>query len=117
MYSFMGIGTTLYGKRQVHPDGSYVSTKWFIIFFMPTFPICSYRVWRGETNFTGVPLVIWGHKTYYQLIKVGLDKRQVFLTYMVPIASVLTMSTGAVNPLLPIVGLVFFLIAFDKLNR
>jgi hypothetical protein len=32
MFRFNGIGTTIYGKREVNPeDGSYVVTKWFAI--------------------------------------------------------------------------------------
>ncbi len=30
MYSFNGIGTTFYGKKELKNDGSYKTTKWFI---------------------------------------------------------------------------------------
>ena len=42
--SLNGIGTTLYGKRDVEPDGSYIATKWFI-FFVANYSISSlYRI-------------------------------------------------------------------------
>jgi hypothetical protein len=39
-----GCGTALYGKRDFEPDGSFVTTKWFVAFFMPVFPAASMRV-------------------------------------------------------------------------
>lgn len=80
MYSLNGIGTTLYGKRDVHPDGSYIATKWFILFLLPIIPLCSYRVWRGETK---ASFPIPGAKTEYKMIEVPLNWRQVFNTYAV----------------------------------
>ncbi|HZX30254.1 MAG TPA: hypothetical protein VFF03_02785 [Rhodocyclaceae bacterium] len=42
--SINGIGTTFYGKRDFQSDGSYVTTKWFILAFLPIFPSYSLRV-------------------------------------------------------------------------
>ncbi len=45
MFTFNGIGTKLYGNREVDPsNGSYVTTKWFTIFYLPIFPLGSFRV-------------------------------------------------------------------------
>lgn len=42
--SFQGIGTMLIGKRDFYTDGSYITTQWFVLFFVPMFPIRSLRV-------------------------------------------------------------------------
>jgi hypothetical protein len=81
MRSVNGIGTTLYGKREVSPsDGTYIATQWFIIFYLPIFPLASYRVRRGKTR-PGflLPSLI----TDYQLSRVRLNWRQVLNTYLV----------------------------------
>lgn len=79
MYSLNGIGTSLYGERNVEPDGSYVATKWFIFFLLPIFPLGSYRVWHGDTKAT---LFLPGAKTGYRMVKVALNWRQVVNTYL-----------------------------------
>jgi hypothetical protein len=53
--TFNGIGTTFYGKRAFEPDDSFVTTKWFVIGFVPIFPMGSLRVRELET--TGVPFL------------------------------------------------------------
>jgi|SRR3989344_2358710 len=82
MYSINGIGTTLYGKRDVNPaDGSYVATEWVVIFFLPILPVGSYRVWRGETKAGFSPLP--GSKTSYRIVPVKLNWGQVLNTYLI----------------------------------
>ncbi|MDB4992412.1 MAG: hypothetical protein JWL75_657 [Parcubacteria group bacterium] len=81
MYSFMGIGTTLYGKRHIESDGSYVATKWFILLLLPIIPLGSYRVIRGETKSTFIPGVIIGASTQYHLAKIPTAWSQVMATY------------------------------------
>jgi len=53
--SFRGFGTRFHGKRDFRSDGSFVSTKWVIIFWIPVVPVTSARVsldcdlpWWGE---------------------------------------------------------------------
>ena len=43
-YSINGIGTAYYGKREKAEDGSYITTLWVILVFIPLLPIGSYRV-------------------------------------------------------------------------
>ncbi len=43
-YSFQGIGTEFIGERDFAPDGSYVTTEWFVFLAIPVFPIRSLRV-------------------------------------------------------------------------
>ncbi len=80
MYSLNGVGTTLYGKREIEPDGSYIATKWFIFLLLPIFPIGSYRVWRGKTKAT---FFLPGAKTEYRMIKVQLSWKQIVNTYLI----------------------------------
>lgn len=42
--SWNGIGTSIYGKRDFRPDGSFLTTKWLIAYFVPIVPIKSVRV-------------------------------------------------------------------------
>lgn len=51
--SYNGIGTTYYGQSQFESDGSFVTTKWFVIGFFPLIPMSSARVQYLGT--TGIP--------------------------------------------------------------
>jgi hypothetical protein len=42
-----GSGLALYGKRDVNPDGSYIATKFFVLFLLPIVPVASYKIWRS----------------------------------------------------------------------
>ncbi len=80
MYSLNGIGTTLYGKREVNIiDGSYIATKWFIIFFLPIIPLGTYRVW--EINATPPKFYREGN-TKYKMEGVELNWKQIVNTYL-----------------------------------
>lgn len=73
-----GIGTTLLGKREINPDGSYIATKWFIFFLLPIFPINSYRVLPNKPEIGYMKQV-----TSYSIFeKVPFSKRQVVNTYL-----------------------------------
>ena|ERR1700722_13394667 len=41
---FHGIGTMAYGQRDYWPDGSFVTTEWFVLAYVPIIPICSKRI-------------------------------------------------------------------------
>jgi hypothetical protein len=43
-----GMGSTLIGHSEPRDDGSYVTTEWFTILWIPVFPVCRYRVTRHE---------------------------------------------------------------------
>ncbi len=43
-FSINGIGTTYFGKGDYEADGSYVTTKWFVLGFVPLIPLGSVRV-------------------------------------------------------------------------
>lgn len=42
--SHNGFGTTIYGKRDFLADGSFVTTKWVVFFWIPILPLSSMRV-------------------------------------------------------------------------
>lgn len=49
--SINGIGTTFYGQAGFEPDGSFITTKWFIFAYLPIIPMGSLRVrYAGETK-------------------------------------------------------------------
>lgn len=75
--SWNGLGWTLYGKADVHEDGSYITTKWFILFFIPVIPLGSYRVLAGDTQLNAV-----GSSTAYEMVKVKFNVGQVVQTYL-----------------------------------
>jgi hypothetical protein len=83
--SLNGIGTILYGKRDVELDGSYIATKWFIFLLLPIIPISSYRILPGATKIFGLT----ESTDYLRFDKVKLNKKQVFNTYLVIIIAFL----------------------------
>lgn len=49
MSSINGFGTTFYGECDYQPDGSYISTYWLILAFIPIIPLYSARILYSET--------------------------------------------------------------------
>ena len=94
MFRFNGIGTTIYGKREVNPeDGSYIVTKWFTVIYFPIIPLGSYRVIKVKQNFfAGSPK--------YQMRDAPLSVKQIIFTYAawcsIPAAMVVLVLIGAV---------------------
>lgn len=94
MFRFNGIGTTIYGKREVNPeDGSYIVTKWFTVIYFPIIPLGSYRAIKVKQNFfAGSPK--------YQMRDAPLSVKQIIFTYAVwssiPAAMVVLVLIGAV---------------------
>jgi hypothetical protein len=43
-FTFRGIGAMHYGRRDFQPDGSYVTTLWFVCLYLPIVPIQSKRI-------------------------------------------------------------------------
>lgn len=47
-FTLNGFGTTFYGKRDFRADGSYITTEWIVLAYLPLIPIRSLRVsYRG----------------------------------------------------------------------
>ena len=81
MRTFNGTGMMLYGMRDVNPDGSYIATKWVTILWLPIFPLGSFRVWPGKTEYGGI--VVARSSTPYKLAKANFNWAQVAATYLV----------------------------------
>jgi tetratricopeptide (TPR) repeat protein len=47
MSTFNGIGTMLHGRDDVRPDGTYVSTLFLVVIFLPVLPLSAYLVADG----------------------------------------------------------------------
>ena len=68
--------TKYYGATEHGSDGSYVTTNWFVIFYLPILPIESLRVIEeGSTNY-----IIYNSQQY-RTMKVRLNKKQILRTY------------------------------------
>jgi hypothetical protein len=74
MYNYFGTGTMLYGKRDIHPDGSYIATKWLTICFFPIGAIDSYRVKVLDMSLGNIS---------YEMKKVDKNWRQILNTVLI----------------------------------
>lgn len=53
-FSANGVGWTYYGQREFGADGSFITTEWFIVFYIPIFPLRSYRaISHGRDSIVG----------------------------------------------------------------
>ena len=75
LIAFNGCGQTFVGKREFRPDSSYVTTLWFVAFFLPIFPLRSSRVFYMGS---GASL---GSSRYLILSESGLNWLQVIYVY------------------------------------
>lgn len=78
MGSVNGIGTTLYGKREIETDGSYIATKWVIFLLLPLFPISSYRVLPNKPKIDFITQIT----EYSRFEKVKINIKQVINVYL-----------------------------------
>lgn len=42
--SINGMGSTLIGRWEPHDDGSYLTTEWLTVLWVPIVPVCTYRI-------------------------------------------------------------------------
>jgi hypothetical protein len=81
-YTFNGIGTTFYGSADRRADGSYVTTEWFVLFYLPVIPIRSVRVVKEEKG-SSVYVVVFSHnETKLLLQPAPFHWRQVLRTFL-----------------------------------
>lgn len=76
MSTLNGIGTKFYGATDYGSDGSYVTTNWFVIFYLPIAPIESFRVIEEDST----NLIVYNSQQY-RAVKVRLHKQQILKTY------------------------------------
>lgn len=67
----------VYGERDYWPDGSFVTTEWFVIAWVPIIPIISKRISYTENN----PLATYDSSGFYVYEDLPLVRKQVLLTY------------------------------------
>jgi hypothetical protein len=77
--TWIGSGTIFYGRRG-QSDGSYITTKWAVLVFVPLIPLGSYRV------FDKTPIAFqWktsGWRSHLRLTRTTLNWRQVLGGYV-----------------------------------
>ncbi len=75
-----GLGTVHFGRADQRDDGSYVTTVWFAVFFLPIFPIRSERILPLSEFDNGA-----GHRNlrYSVLENVPRHRPQIIRTYLV----------------------------------
>ena len=77
--SINGFGTRFYGASSRRSDGSFITTKWFVIIFMPVIPLSSCRVIR---EVKGDKFLIFGYSSAYSILeKLPIQWTQVLKTY------------------------------------
>jgi hypothetical protein len=77
-YTFHGFGAMNYGQRDFRPDGSYVTTMWFVCFYVPIVPIRSKRLLpTGEVKYFSTR----AKRTYAELEKTKPNGKQVASVY------------------------------------
>jgi len=79
-FTLNGFGTTFYGESNHHPDGSYQTTKWFVVAFFPLVPLESLRVTRNPV--ADVNLILYQAEGFNVIQKVPVEPKQVFFTYL-----------------------------------
>ena len=61
-FTFNGIGTRYYGRAGLdRQEGSYIATEWFVLLYLPLFPIRSMRV---RPVGQGTHLLVYNSKKY-----------------------------------------------------
>lgn len=96
--SLNGCGTTYYGSRDFHEDGSYITTEWFILIYIPIFPLGSFRVLPVGKN---QDLLVFDFQNF-RSHKIPLCRQQVRNTYLT---------------LLTVIFLIALLFIFASANR
>ena len=77
--TIIGIGMIFYGESRHRPDGSYLTTKWFSIFYVPIFQLKSYRVMRNPEE--DVNLLFYMQEGLIGYEQTGICWKQVLETY------------------------------------
>lgn len=78
-FTMRGCGTKFYGKRDNGPDGSYVTTEWITLVYLPLIPLRSFRV---RPTGKGTNAIIYNSQEF-SVQKVPLNKLQVRNIYAV----------------------------------
>lgn len=107
MGTTFGIGTTLYGKKDEHPDGSYIATLWFVVLLLPVRPLGSYRISNPRRGKVTVGPML-SASTHWSMTPVPLDHAQVRRTLWLSLVFWLAAIVFLVGPL--VVGAVLIML-------
>lgn len=77
-FLFHGIGMTVYGERDYWPDGSFVTTEWFVFAYLPIAPIISKRISYTQNS----PYSTYDAGGFYVYEIRPLNLKQVISTYL-----------------------------------
>ena len=107
--SLNGCGTTYYGSRDFHTDGSYITTEWIIFLHIPLLPLASFRVLPTGS---GHNYLVFNSQNY-RVQKILLCRKQVWNTYLtiliVILSIVLLIILASINGILALVYFIFLL--------
>jgi len=92
-WSMNGCGTSVYGKRDFEPDGSFMTTKWVIAFFIPVLPLASMRVKVLDLDWSPV-----SSTRYLVCSKQSLSLKQVACVYSFLLLLFLTLASSDLLP-------------------
>jgi len=76
-FVFHGIGTMVYGERDYWPDGSFVTTEWFVMAYVPIAPIISKRISYTRNS----DYATYDSSGYWVYEILPLARRQVLFVY------------------------------------
>jgi hypothetical protein len=76
-FRFHGVGMIVYGERGYQPDGSFVTTQFFAVAYVPLFPIISKRIsYTRISDYSS-----YDSDGYFVYEMLPLDHRQVLSVY------------------------------------
>jgi hypothetical protein len=79
--SINGFGTGIYGKRDFHPDGSFLTTKWIIFFWLPIIPLKSMRLLRSSPRRASGSFGVGWSTEYEVLTETHPNSKQALFVY------------------------------------
>jgi hypothetical protein len=89
-FTLNGCGTKYYGRREMSPDGSYITTEWIVLAYIPLIPVGSFQVLpTGESSY-----YIVGRSTKYFVKRVPFNLKQIRNTYITVIGIFGALSVG-----------------------
>jgi hypothetical protein len=74
-----GIGTMVVGERDYWPDGSYVTTEWFVLAWLPIIPLSSKRISYTRNSDYATYDTSGGFYVYETM---GVDRKQALFVYV-----------------------------------
>lgn len=80
-FTLNGIGTTFFGQRDFRADGSFITTEWVALLYIPLIPLRSLRVRYQGPNEPRFSFGIGSSDSYAVYEKTIPNWKQVFYTY------------------------------------